>query len=458
MKRSDNITKDIPTGSLPCLPMAENVVLGTIMSDRDALNNVRELLSIDTFFVESNRTIYTAILNIDAKGDRPDIVSVTTELHRMGAADLLSELMSVAKCYTYDIYQHAAALQTVKKRREFYELGLFFMNNALNGEKDVVEVMEEGRKRLDKMFSTGRENVTTLDDAIVEAWEGINKNLQGGCEISGDRTGFAELDKRTGGLQPSHLTIIAADTAMGKTSLAMKIALSADVPLVIYSMEMQKKEIAARMMSCVSGVEVNKVLYLPLNATQLNSVDKAVKQIRGRKMYFDDGSSNTIDSILASIRMMKHKYGIKGAIVDYLQILNAVDKRNSNPEQLMADIARWLKNIAKELDIWVIALSQLNRDWKNPVPNLGRLRSSGQISEAADEVLMVYRPEYYGPEYKYPEPFENKDTAGTAMIMVEKGRNCGTFKFLAGFQKETTNFYDLAAEAVPSVEEEEQPF
>jgi replicative DNA helicase len=138
--------------------------------------------------------------------------------------------------------------------------------------------------------------------------------------------------------------------------------------------------------------------------------------------------------------MMKIKYGIKGVIVDYLQILN-VNMKGANKEQQMGDVARRLKNIAKELDIWVIALSQLSRDSQNPAPSIARLRDSGQIAEAADMVILIYRPEIYGK--KYPDEFSDKSTENTALIDVAKGRNTGLMKFLVGFDSKTTNFYEM---------------
>ena len=135
------------------------------------------------------------------------------------------------------------------------------------------------------------------------------------------------------------------------------------------------------------------------------------------------------------------KYKVKGAIIDYLQILN-VNMKNVNKEQAMGDVARRLKNIAKELDIWVIALSQLSRDKENPIPTLARLRDSGQIAEAADNVILIYRPEFYG-KLSYPSDFASASVQGTALIHLAKGRNVGTTKFICGFSAPTTLFYNL---------------
>jgi replicative DNA helicase len=147
-----------------------------------------------------------------------------------------------------------------------------------------------------------------------------------------------------------------------------------------------------------------------------------------------------IDKILSSIRSMVIKYGVEGAVVDYLQILN-VNMRGVNKEQQMGEVARRLKNLAKELDVWIIALSQLNRDNQNPVPSINRLRDSGQIAEAADVVMLIYRPEVYAKQY--PAPFHNEPTAGTAMIDVAKGRNIGLLKFICAFNCETSRFSNM---------------
>ena len=152
---------------------------------------------------------------------------------------------------------------------------------------------------------------------------------------------------------------------------------------------------------------------------------------------------------------MKLKYGISGVVIDYLQILN-VNMKGSTKEQQMADVARRLKNLAKELDVWIIALSQLNRDSQNPQPSLNRLRDSGQIAEAADVVILIYRPEVYGKQY--PQPFRNAVTGGTAMLDVAKGRNIGLLKLICGFDMFTTHFYEFDKVPMQREGEEEEPF
>lgn len=432
---------------------AEKAVLGTIMSDRKALDEVREILTPKSFYVDFHAAIYKAILEIDGRGDRPDIISVKDQLKRNGVEFELMDFMKVASCQTFDIYQHAAIIHDKEKRRMFYEIGHWLVGNCYSEENDIVDVLQEAKDKLDGVLVETSADISTLRDALQGVYEQINRNLQGGMAITGYPTGLSDYDSRTGGLQTSDLIIIAADTSMGKSSLAIKFAMCAKCPVAFYSMEMTKQQIAARMLSAESGISSKDIQMSRLSEPCLEQIDRSVAKVLENDVYFDDRSTSNIDTILSSIRALKIKYGIKGAIVDYLQILN-VNMKGANKEQQMGDVARRLKNIAKELDIWIVALSQLNRDNLNPVPTLARLRDSGQIAEAADVVMLIYRPEYYGKDY--PEPFKHASTQGTAMIDVAKGRNIGTFKFLVGFNKSTTNFYNLGD--IPMAQMPDEPF
>ena len=432
---------------------SEKLVLGTLMTDRNALNEVRELLTPDTFYDKFHSQIYKAILDIADKGNRPDMIIVKNKLESDGVEFNLIDFVNIAGCRTFDVYQHAAIVHDKAKRREFFEIGQYLITNCFSEEYDLEDVLQDTRDKLDGIFVDSSSNISTMKDAVEGVYKQIELNLSGKTGLTGSPTGFTEFDDRSGGLQKSDLIIIAADTSSGKTSLSMKIAMNAGCNIAFYSMEMKKEQIAARMLSIQSGVPANIIQYSRMTDVQLSMIDSGIAKILDKPVFFDDRSTSSIDSILASIRSLKIKQNIDGVIVDYLQILT-VNQKGLNKEQQLADAARRLKNIAKELDIWVIALSQLNRDAANPVPSLGRLRDSGQIAEAADTVILIYRPENY--DRSYPEPFKNANTSGTAMIDIAKGRNVGTFKFLVGFKAETTNFYEL--NEVPFAPTDEQPF
>ena len=430
----------VDSGIMPHSVEVEESVLGTIIADANVLNDFRDLIVPDAFYITKNKEIYECILSISERGDHVDIITVFNECQKRQLDITAFDIAQLAQKYNIFFDERVSILLEKYQRRKIFEIGSLLTSNALSGVNDISDILTEAKDRMNGIFSGNRENVYTMKDAVEAVYDNIQKNFKGVGELTGDPTGFKKLDKRSGGLQTSDLIIVAADTSMGKTSFSIKLAMNCGCPIAFYSMEMKKEQIAARMISIASGVPANEILFSKLDSGQIISIDKGAAKVMDYPVYFDDRSTSNIETILSSIRMMKIKYGIKGVIVDYLQILN-VNMKGTNKEQQMGDVARRLKNIAKELDIWVIALSQLNRDLQNPVPSLGRLRDSGQIAEAADMVILIYRPEVYGK--RYPEEFSNTDTQGTAMIDVAKGRNVGLMKFIVGFKKENTNFYDL---------------
>ena len=443
---------------MPHDPDAERLVLGTIMTDRRALNEVRDLLTPECFYDPFNRAVFEAILAIDARGESPDMVMVANEMKkRDGQADFL-RIAQTGTCHTSDIYQHAALLHDKEKRRRFIEIGMTLQARAFSESDDIVDILAETEDSLKSLFQSAKGNIFTISDAIKGVTRQMELNAADERPLTGTPTGFSKIDSRSGGLQRSDLVVIAADTSSGKTSLAIAFTLSAAKyghGVAFYSMEMKKEQIAARMIAIESGISASDIMYSKLNGEQFEQIDAGIGKIYDKPVYFDDRSTSNIDTILASIRTMKLKYGIAGAVVDYLQILS-VNMKGSNTEQQMGEAARRLKNLAKELDIWIVSLSQLNRDNINPVPTLARLRASGQIAEAADVVMLIYRPELYGKYY--PDPFQNADTAGTAMIDIAKGRNIGLMKFLVRFDARTTHFMEMDAAFAPARAVEEEPF
>ena len=438
MATLEQIMTDTPV--MPQSPEAEKVVLGRIITDSNVLDEIRDILPADAFYITKNKEIYQCALDISDRGEHVDIITVVNECQKKKIDVTAFDVAQLQQNYSPIINDHIGILVEKYRRRKLFEIGAILQSNSYSEVNGISEVLSEVKEKLDGLFTSSRESVYTIRDAVQSVYDNIDKNLRGSSSLTGNPTGFTLLDKRSGGLQTSDLVIVAADSSQGKTSFAIKLVMNCGCPVAFYSMEMKKEQIAARMMSIESGVPANEILFSKLDSGRIQQIDKGVSRVIENPIYFDDRSTSNIETILASIRMMKIKYGIKGAVVDYLQILN-VNMKGSNKEQQMGDVARRLKNIAKELDIWVIALSQLSRDNQNPVPSLTRLRDSGQIAEAADMVILIYRPEVYGK--KYPEEFSSKSTEGTAMIDVAKGRNVGLMKFLVGFDAKTTNFYEL---------------
>ena len=422
----------------------EDVLVGSILADNNAFNSVRDILSDDCFFDNFNKAVYRAIIAVTEQGNVADIISVKAELESKRVQFDLMALMSLTDHYTINLRQYAIRLKDLATRRRLTQIAQRLLINSYTEENPIEQVTQQTTDDIAALFSSDVSEVMVLRDGIKKVNTIINQNLQDTHQLTGSPTGFEELDKKMGGLQCSDLTIIAAESSIGKTSLSLSIALNAakyGEKIAIYSMEMKAEQLTARIMAMESGVSSSNILYARLDGGQLQQIEKGVGKIENLNIFFDDRSTSSIDTILSSIRYMVMKYKVKGAIIDYLQILN-VNMKNVNKEQAMGDVARRLKNIAKELDIWVIALSQLSRDKENPIPTLARLRDSGQIAEAADNVILIYRPEFYG-KLSYPSDFASASVQGTALIHLAKGRNVGTTKFICGFSAPTTLFYNL---------------
>lgn len=422
---------------------AEKAVLGTVIAERDAIEQVRDILTEECFYNPFHAEIYKAILQVVSSGNRADLIFVKSKLEENGVKFDIVEYMKIVSCHTFDLYQYASRLHDLRIRRAFYSIGQYLVSNSYTEAEDIEDVAKKVNDDMASLFKSSSTTISSINEGIENVYRMINDNLSGSKPLTGTPTGFEKIDSKSGGLQKSDLIIVAGETSQGKTSLAVSIMRNAsisDAKIAMYSMEMKKEQIAARILSMESGVPSNQIMYSRLTDSQIQAIDKGVGNIIGKGIYFDDRSTSNIDTIISSIRYMKLKHDIDGAIVDYLQILN-VNMKGANKEQQMGDVARRLKNLAKDLDIWIIALSQLNRDKDNPVPSLARLRDSGQIAEAADVVMLIYRPEVKGKNY--PEEFSNVSTKNTAMIDIAKGRNIGIMKFICGFNPSTTMFYNL---------------
>lgn len=423
----------------------EKIVLGTILTYRNAFDDWKDYLNVNAFYDFNNQEVYKACCRINERGEEISIVSVMPELMKAGIkADGIAFYVAglPENASTSQSNQYPARLSDLEKRRRMWAIGQRLVRAGISEADDLCDVYKQANDDLGKLFMEESTNILSLNDAISQVYEQIRLNLSNQAVVTGTPTGFQRLDEK-GGFHGSDLIIVGGESSNGKSSFAQAVVTRAVLEgssVAFYSMEMTAMQLTARMLSMQSGVSSSSILYGRPNEFELASIDKAVGQLAGKMVLFDERSTSNIDTIINSIRMMKKQYGICGAVVDYLQILS-VNSRMSNKEQQMGEAARRLKNLAKELDIWVMALSQLNRDKENPEPNINRMRDSGQIAEAADVVLLVYRPEKYGK--RYSGDFSNVETKGTALIDVAKGRNIGTFKFICGFNAECTKFYPL---------------
>lgn len=428
-------------------PKAEQYVIGSLLVDPTAYTLVSQYLDEDCFYDPMCRDIWKAVDNMGKQGMPIDVISVSAELSKQKSNVTALDLMNISAqiASSAHVEYHAIRLQDLGRRRKLWVVGQQLSKVGLSEEVLTADAHQEAIESIGGVFEKA-DGVFTLNDAMNSLNEIMVKNATVGGVTTGTKTGMERFDEK-GGLQKSDLIIVAGETSQGKTSLALcmtRHAIENGAKVAFYSMEMTKEQLTARLLSAKTNIPANNILYSgSLAPSEIRMIDDARGKLPGENLFFDDKSTSNIDSILLSIRMLKMQKDIDGAVVDYLQILNVNSRSTSfSREQAMGDAARRFKNLAKELNIWIIALSQLSRDSNCPEPNLNRLRDSGQIGEAADVVILVYRAEYYNRAY--PAPFDNKDdypTDGTAMIDVAKGRNIGTFKFFMGFNKNTTNFF-----------------
>lgn len=421
---------------LPQAVESEELILGSIMS-RNAYQQISDIISPESFYNKTNKKIFLAIEKIINEGNKPDMISVSQEL----PSEMAYSVAVVGTKYTFDVRQHAFIVKEKEMLRKLIVMGQNMIASSYANE-DVDVILGSINNEISILFQNASTEIITLIDALQLMRENMNKNATEKKELTGLPTGFSKIDEK-GGLQKGDLVIVAGESSQGKTSFALTVTNNIAKyghKVAFYSLEMQAIQLASRITAIESGISSSHILYSKLTYDEFSHIDKSLSAIMNSSIYIDEKSTLSIDTILSSIRSLKAKYNIEMAVVDYLQIIPQ-NERGKSDEQVLASIARKLKNIAKELNICVIAISQLNRDQVNPEPNIARLRGSGQINEASDVTILVYRPEYYSKCYK--DEFQNIDPKGTALINIGKGRNIGTFKFICGFHAPTTKFYEL---------------
>lgn len=422
----------------------ERMVLASMINSYQDIAEVANILTPECFYNLNLRDVYNSILAIYNRGDAPDLLLLQNELAKRESTFTLKDIVDLCNTpqQAFDVVPHARLLQEFQYRRKLWQIGQDLVAKSVS-EKEVVETIHNQAKgEIDALFDVSGEELSTLGSAYGSLQEHmiVNMSRKEG-EIFGTPSGFPDIDNK-GGLVGSDLIVIGAETSQGKTSFAIAMtiaAISHGDGVAFYSMEMTSLQLAARIASMKSGIPVSRIMYEQMSYEEISYIDNAMNGVDISKLYLDETSTSALDSILMSIRKMKLKHDIKGACVDYLQLVQASDK-SLNREQATAMIARKLKNLAKELNIWIVAISQLSRNPQNPVPSKARLRDSGQIEEAADIIILIYRPKEGA---SYPEPFKDKSTNGTAMITIAKGRNVGERAFLCGFKSENTLFYPM---------------
>lgn len=426
---------------IPSNLQLEEAVLGALIVDKQDRYEALSILTDGCFFDPSCRLIFQAILELNRMGDTIDMLTISNRLTGRICPTKIAEI-SMRVGSAAHVLDHSRKLYELHMRREYLRIASRLQAQVYDYRSDVEEIMDEVQGDMLKLLKFDTANVATIDSVVDGVFDVMLRNLESEAVLNGIGTGLTEFDKHSGGLQLTDLVIIAGETSQGKTSLALTIAGNAAMKygakVAFYSLEMGKTQLGARLMAQQTGVSSKSILTHKLDRGLIQIINNNTDKLCKAGIYFDDSSTTNIDSILRSIRAMKAKYGVNLVVVDYLQLVSS-SSRNTSREQQVAEVARSLKNIAKDLNVCVIALSQLKRSDSHK-PSLNRLRDSGQIEEAADIVMFTYCPEAYGESYD--DEFSHYDTTNSALIDIAKGRNIGTHKFVLSFKKELTLYKD----------------
>ena len=427
---------------------AEQAVLGSMLTDKDAVNAAIETLKEDAFYREDNRAIYQAIINLYSKSEPIDIITLKDELESMdkfeqvGGYEYLASLpdkvpttANVQK-YIKIVEEKAILRKLIKTANEIIELGY-------DPAEDVEDIMDNAEKKIfDIMQSKNQKGYTPIKDVLVESFTKLEELYNRKQHITGVPTGFVELDYKTAGLHGSELILVAARPAMGKTAFALNIATNAalrgNAPVAIFSLEMSKDQLVNRILCSEAMVDSNKVRTGKLEDEDWGKLAEAIGPLSETGIYIDDTPGISVMEIRAKCRKLKLEKNIGLVVIDYLQLVQGSNKRNGSREQEISEISRSLKILAKELDVPVIALSQLSRAVEQRPdhrPMLSDLRESGAIEQDADIVMFLYRDDYYNPDS------EDKDIA-EVIIAKHRGGSTGTVKLL--WMGSYTKFVNLA--------------
>jgi replicative DNA helicase len=441
----------------------EKIVLGALMIDKDAFSVVSEILRPDIFYDPRHQKIYQAIQSLNLREVPADVMTVNDELAKEGNLDAVGGPTYVVDLTAHvassaNIEYHAKILQQKAVARQLISFASNVETKAFDPTVDVSELMQETESSL---FEISQRNMaqdyTQIDPVIHKAIEILQKAASNTTGLTGLPTGYTKLDDITSGWQKSDLIIIAGRPAMGKTSFALSllknIAVDNSIPVAFFSLEMSMEQLANRLLSNVCEIEGKKIMNGQMSHDEWERLDANVVNILGKPIYLDDTPGLSIFELRTKARRLAREKGIQAIMIDYLQLMNANGARFGSRQEEVSTISRSLKGLAKELDIPIIALSQLNRAVENrdPVegkrPQLSDLRESGAIEQDADMVLFVHRPEYY---HLYQDEKGN-DLRGKAEIIIAKHRKGATGTVLLDFQGQYTRFVDPVEMSIGSL-------
>jgi len=422
---------------------AEQSVLGSMLIDKNAIVRVIELLDPESFYRDAHRFIYEVILKLFDKGEPVDSITVTECLRNDGKLDAVGGSVYIADLInsvptSANVEHYARIVEEKSVLRRLISAGTSIVRDAFEEPEDVNAVLDTAEKSIFNIaLKRFREGFYKVDSVLKKVLEKIDKLYSKKETLTGITSGFADLDNLTAGFQNADLIIIAARPAVGKTALALNIAQNVairhKIPVAVFSLEMSKEQLAQRMLCSEAEIDGLRLKTASLPDAGWKKLTRALGKLSESPIYIDDSAAITATEIRAKARRLKVEHGLGLVIIDYMQLMSG-RYRVENRVQEISEIARSLKTLARELDIPVVAISQLSRAVEqrtDRIPRLSDLRESGEIEQTADVVIFIHREDYYNPA---------SEKANIAEVIIAKQRNgpVGTIELV--FRKEIAKF------------------
>ncbi|MBR6261018.1 MAG: replicative DNA helicase [Erysipelotrichaceae bacterium] len=437
--------------SMPYSIEAEESLLGNIMLYPDAMRQCVDAgVTADDFYLDKHRQIYNLMHSMYENKEKVDTVSLSSRLKDFGVYDKIGGLeylmqLANATISANNTGEYISIIRNKSLARKVIKVGEEISNDAYDSSVSVDEMLENVERKVTEVtrsktsadFKTGEE----IFDATIKHIQAIQ---EAGTAITGVKTKFRDLDSKTAGFQKGDLIIVAARPSMGKTALALNLAMnSAEITpgcVAIFSLEMPAEQVATRILAANSGVEIQKLRTGQLNDEDWSKVNEATQRLKQMNFFIDDTPGIKVSEMYAKARKLAQDEGLYMIVVDYIQLIQATGKSDSR-QQEVSEISRRLKAMARELNVPLIALSQLSRSVEarqDKRPMLSDLRESGALEQDADLVLFLYRDAYYNRDENDNSNREDVE------LLIAKHRNGPTGKVLLAFQKEINAFYGIA--------------
>lgn len=437
----------------PQAPELEQAVLGAMMLERNAVNEAIDILRPESFYVDAHQKIFDAIQALFREDKPIDILTVTQELKKRAELDIVGGAFYISQltnkvASSANVQYHARIISQKHILRELIKISNVTMRDAYDETSDVFDLLDKTEQELYAITSGNlKRNYAAMSDLLGEAMTQIEGAKNSGGGTSGVPTGFVKLDKITAGWQRSDMVIVAARPGMGKTafvlSMARNIAVEHKKAVAVFSLEMSSTQLVTRLLSSEAGIPSEKLRKGELSDAEFAILHQYMSKLDKAPIFIDDTPGLNIFELRAKCRRLKAQHNVELIVIDYLQLMTSGnDNRGGNREQEISQISRSIKSIAKELDVPIIALSQLSRAVEtrggDKRPQLSDLRESGAIEQDADLVCFLYRPEYY----KILEDHYGS-TLGIGEVIVAKHRNGALDTVLLRFIPELAKFADL---------------